>query len=141
MRIWIPVFLLLLLLTAAGCARSGDAGPVPTVAPTMQRVDVNTAGTGVDSPRVTPGPDERVPPTWTPVPRATAPPVLATRTPEFGQAPGAAVSQGEVYVVVAGDTLAEIAGRFDVDLDLLAAANGIEVTDTIEVGQFLVIPR
>jgi LysM repeat protein len=114
------------------CPRRSDPGA---------RVDVNAAGAGVDSPRVTPGPDERVPPTWTPVPRATAPPVLATRTPEFGQAPGAAVSQGEVYVVVAGDTLAEIAGRFDVDLDLLAAANGIEVTDTIEVGQFLVIPR
>lgn len=137
MRTWIPILALLLLLTA-GCA-GGDDGPLPTAAPTVARVSAGDAG-DVDSPRVA-LPDSNVPPTWTPVPRATVPPILATRTPEGGAARLVGASQGEVYQVVAGDTLAEIAEQFGVELELLAAANGIANTDTIEVGQLLLIPR
>jgi LysM repeat protein len=39
-----------------------------------------------------------------------------------------------------GDTLAEIAEQFGVDLNDLAQLNGIEDIDVIEVGQILQIP-
>jgi murein DD-endopeptidase MepM/ murein hydrolase activator NlpD len=44
------------------------------------------------------------------------------------------------YVVLPGDTLTSIAGRFGVRADLLAAANGLADADYIEAGQELVIP-
>jgi LysM repeat protein len=43
-------------------------------------------------------------------------------------------------VVQDGDTLAEIAEDYGVDLDLLAEVNAIENIDVIEVGQELIIP-
>jgi LysM repeat protein len=141
MRVWIPIALLLLLLSASACARNGDAGDLPAAAPTLVRRALNAVGVEPDSPRVTPSPDARVPPTWTPVPRATAPPVLATRTPESNPPPGITASQGEVYTVVAGDTLASVAEQFAVDLSLLAASNGLLETATLQPGQLLLIPR
>jgi LysM repeat protein len=138
MRTWIPV-LMLLLLGAAGCSGGGDE-PLPTAAPTVARARAQEAADG-DSPRVTPPAESGVPPTWTPAPRATPPPALATRTPEGGAAPRVGVSEGLVYEVAAGDTLAAIADRFDVDVETLATVNGITNADTIEVGQFILIPR
>ena len=44
------------------------------------------------------------------------------------------------YTVVAGDFLSAIAARFDVSLDELTEANGIQNAAIIEVGQVLVIP-
>lgn len=60
---------------------------------------------------------------WT-IPAATA------------QAPADARS----YTVVAGDTLGEIATRYGVSLEALAAANGILDPNLLEVGQVLIIP-
>jgi LysM repeat protein len=94
-----------------------------------------------DSPRITPRADSGVPPTWTPQPPPPTPAPLGTQVPAFRPAPGEGASEGEVYEVVAGDTLAEIAERFGVDVERLAAANGIDDVDQIEVGQLLVIPR
>lgn len=44
------------------------------------------------------------------------------------------------YVIQAGDTLSEIADRFDVSLSRLKKANRISRADGIQVGQVLVIP-
>ncbi|MGD2049688.1 MAG: LysM domain-containing protein, partial [Chloroflexota bacterium] len=45
-----------------------------------------------------------------------------------------------IYVVQAGDTLAEIAESFNITLEQLASANNIEDVDHIETGQELLIP-
>lgn len=47
---------------------------------------------------------------------------------------------GAVHVVQYGDTLSNIARRYDVSTALLAQANGLTSVDYIEVGQQLVIP-
>lgn len=47
---------------------------------------------------------------------------------------------GDTYIVEAGDTLNEIAARFDVDPDDLADANGIDDPSDLVVGQELEIP-
>lgn len=143
MRGVIPVVTMLILLVLPACSGGGgeaDEGPLPTAAPTIAVEDeASTASAG--SPRVTPGTvDSGVPPTWTPQPPPPTPQPFGTAAPAFRPAPGQAASQGEVYEVVEGDTLAEIAIRFGVELETLAAANGIEDVDHVEVGQRLVIP-
>lgn len=75
-------------------------------------------------------------PTPTPSPIATvsatpaAGPPLATPTP----------AAPETYVIEAGDTLSDIAERFDIDLDVLIAANGITDPTLLQIGQVLVLP-
>jgi LysM repeat protein len=46
----------------------------------------------------------------------------------------------ENYVAAAGDTLAVIAGRYQVDVASIAGANGIANPDLLKIGQALVIP-
>ena len=60
-----------------------------------------------------------------------ASPVVATE--------GAA--DARLYVVQAGDTLANIAWRFGINVDALAAANGIMDPELIAVGDTLIIPN
>ena len=48
-------------------------------------------------------------------------------------------SAGRVYVIARGDTLSEIAARYEVTLDSLKAANGLSGS-TIRIGQVLKIP-
>lgn len=135
----ILALLLLLALTGCSSAAAGEA-PEPTTAAPAPAVD--EAETAAGSPRVTPGPaDSGVPPTWTPPPPPPTQAPFSPSGPAFRPAPGEAASHGEVYEVVEGDTLAEIAIRFEVDLEALAAANGIDDWDQIEVGMMLVIPR
>ncbi len=50
-------------------------------------------------------------------------------------------ADGSVYVVQAGDTLADIANRLGVRIDDLITLNGIQDPDRISVGQILQIPR
>lgn len=45
-----------------------------------------------------------------------------------------------VYEVVAGDTLSEVAARFDLEVAALLAANGLSDGDLIAVGQPLILP-
>ena len=63
--------------------------------------------------------------------------------PEVSETPvPGATPQGETstYVVRAGDSLSEIASRFNVALDDLMEANGIDNPDAIREGQTLTIP-
>jgi LysM repeat protein len=127
------LFLTLLTLVAFGLAACGgsSAGEAPTLVPTAHS---GLAAPGGDlSPRATP--DSGLPPTWTPEPspeRPTIEPTLVSADAPEGE---------ESYTVQAGDTLAEIAERFNVALNDLARANDIIDINLIEVGQVLVIPR
>lgn len=79
--------------------------------------------------------------------QASAPPSEAQTT-----APGATVSEqatdggvdesggGQTYVIRSGDTLSEIARRFDTSVEALVEANDIADPDVIDVGQELTIP-
>ena len=86
-----------------------------------------------------PRPSSRVsiPPTWTP-------PVNSSMEQTDGpfNTPNAPVADGQLtYIVQSGDTLGEIATRFNVTIDAIAQANGIIDLDHIEEGQVLVIPN
>ncbi|HJX38868.1 MAG TPA: LysM peptidoglycan-binding domain-containing protein [Anaerolineae bacterium] len=62
---------------------------------------------------------------------------------EAGQTPGAQATQapaGSTYVVQPGDSLLEVATRFNVSLTAIMEANGITNPDTLQEGQELVIP-
>ena len=102
---------------------------IATLVPTV--VGGGTAGDTLseESPRTDSAPSNSIPATWTPMPTAEGPPELPTRAPD------------ETYTVQAGDTLAELAEQFGVDLQRFASANDIQNIDIIEVGQVLIIPR
>ncbi len=70
------------------------------------------------------------------------PPENIAPTAEATAAPGAqpASQPARTYTVQPGDTLAEIAARFDTTVDAIAQANGIE-PNLIRPGQELKIPR
>lgn len=120
--IWL---LLATTLMACGLSSGGGGGDeVPTLAPTAA-VGGETDG----SPRVTVEPENQLPPTWTPEPAPEQPtPLPPPSTPE-------------TYTIQAGDTLAEIAIAFGVELQTLVDANDIANIDIIEVGDTLIIPR
>jgi LysM repeat protein len=133
-RMGITLFLIVLLTVLLSSCQVLDT-IVPTVIPPAIRGEAEASPAAADqSPRVRSAQD--VPPTWTPQPNVRSEtPIAAPQsvsTPQSG-------SQG-TYTVQAGDTLAEIATRYNVTLDALAAANNIENYDHIEVGQVLVIP-
>jgi hypothetical protein len=44
------------------------------------------------------------------------------------------------YIVQEGETLSEIAHRYDVDYELLADFNGLSDPDTIDAGETIVVP-
>lgn len=125
--------LFLLLLTA--CGGRQDSADVPTLAPTADLGDSNDDSDN-SSPRVTPAPG--LPPTWTPAPVEEPATPLPPPTDNNN---GNGDSEAETYVVVRGDTLAEIAQALGVSLSDLARVNNIENIDRIEVGQVLIIPR
>ncbi len=80
----------------------------------------------------TPGPTN-IPPTLVPsVVAPTSEGNQATATPDL--------SGKTVYTVVAGDTLSDIAARFNSTVDAIAQANGIDASGLILIGQQLVIP-
>jgi LysM repeat protein len=79
---------------------------------------------------------EDLPPTWTPLAPSQSETAVAPEVVITAQAAGNQVT----YTVQSGDTLAEIATRFNVTLEALATANNIEDYDHIEAGQVLVIP-
>jgi hypothetical protein len=57
-----------------------------------------------------------------------------------GTTPAMRDDPAHTYVIVAGDTLSEIAKRFDTSVDVLVKANAIENPDMIRVGETLLIP-
>ena len=66
---------------------------------------------------------------------AQSPTAASTRPPFTPAQPGM-----HLYTVQPGDTLADIAARFSVSVDLLSAANGIDRDAALTVGQQLWIP-
>ena len=93
-----------------------QVAPVPTVTPVLTATSVPVLPTPVPTPTIT------LPPSATPT---------ATSTPRPLQ----------TYVVKKGDTLYDIARRFGVSLQALAAANGITDPKLVRLGQVLVIPE
>ncbi len=70
-----------------------------------------------------------------------APTAAPSATPAPTTAPTAPPAPvQETYVVEAGDTLAEIAERFETTASALQAANGIDDANDLDIGQVLVIP-
>jgi LysM repeat protein len=96
---------------------------------------------GGDDPEPTP---TTAPPVSTPTPSAaeeTPTPDSATATPAGDDAtPTLDPSAATEYIVQAGDFLSVIAAKFDITVEALAAANGIDDPDKIFVGQVLIIP-
>ena len=128
-------FILLLSVSIFILAACNANDPVPaTLLPTLAVNSADDSMASDESPRPEDdGPSGSIPPTWTPAPVAddlpAQQPAFATRAPD------------ESYVVQPGDTLAEIAEEFGVDLDRLARANNIQNIDFIATGQVLTIPR
>lgn len=110
-------------LPMGGAAPADTSTPIPTATPTQQ------PAVGGPSPR---------PPTPSTTPTATPEPSpQPTRRPASTAAP---TPEPRTYVVREGDTLAAIASSFGTTVEALQAANGIEDSDVILIGQVLVIP-
>lgn len=85
----------------------------------------------------------------TPTPTTTTAPATRTATTPPGTATTPAGTPGttptatgpRTYTVQPGDTLSAIAQQFGVTVEAIAAANGIEDPDFIDVGQVLLIPE
>ena len=120
--------LLILIIGLAGCVRpypgseATAAQPTPVIVVTQpivqppEVVATPEAGSPVEVP------PESIDPTPVPVEPTTEP---ATAT---------------VYVVVAGDTLFQIALEYGVTVEEIALANGLASVDSLEIGQELLIP-
>lgn len=135
LRVVLLVILALVVTAALSACQLLDR-VVPTVIPPANRSQPAGSPAALDqSPRIHNPQD--VPPTWTPPATARSETPIAPETVVTAQAAGGQAS----YTVQAGDTLAEIAIRYNVTLEALATANSIEDYDHIEVGQVLVIPR
>lgn len=144
---------ILFLLPACGAF---DTGSLPVGNGEVESfVEDVSADLGI-GPTQTPTPSEDATPTPTRTPQPT---LIPTFTPDpdgpilTGAGPATSndgplqlvevTLSGEVYVVVDGDTLSEIAESFDVSLDELYSANLDLITDRdlIEVGWELQIPE
>lgn len=128
-RIMVWMFCLL-LLPACNLLAGDEPVLIPTAAPAIDIEEDEMA------PRATPEPG--LPPTYTPAPTpddAGAPPADTPLQPD-----PPAGEERETYVVQPGDTLGQIAQRFNVSLDDLARENNIQDINQIEVGQELIIP-
>lgn len=86
---------------------------------------------------------------WTPVSGKTLQPQsVAAHHPAPVLAPASSINSRDLaashcaasYIVKSGDTLSSIAAACGVTTNALAAANGLQLTDTIYVGQRLIIP-
>lgn len=128
----IAAIVVAVVTTLSSCQFLDQVAPT-VIQPVIQDEPTSSPGEVDESPRMRNAQD--VPPTWTPpsnIGRETPVAPEAVFTPEAG-------SQGS-YTVQQGDTLAEIAIRYNVTLEALASANDIEDYDHIEVGQVLIIP-
>jgi nucleoid-associated protein YgaU len=122
--------LLIITVNLALVACGGGESDSATLVPTAEN-DPGAPGISSDeSPRTdSTAPNGQIPPTWTPMPPPKTPTPLPTPQPD------------ETYIVEPGDTLAEIAEEFGVDLDRLVSANDIQNIDVIHTGTVLIIPR
>jgi LysM repeat protein len=74
------------------------------------------------------------------IPETGPTPAATAEISETPQALTAPEPETMTYVVQEGDSLSEIAGRFNVSLDAIMEANGIANPDSLREGQTLVIP-
>jgi LysM repeat protein len=112
--------LLGLLLTLALAALTACGGEVVTTQPTAKTPPTRTPAPTIES---LPGPTATAP-LLPPAPTATP---TATPTPI-------------IHVVEEGDTLGAIAFRYEVSVDGIQAANGIDNPQFLQIGQELIIP-
>ncbi|HJW83338.1 MAG TPA: FxLYD domain-containing protein [Anaerolineae bacterium] len=89
----------------------------------------------VDPPTPTPGSLAVLLPTFTP--RSTQRMIERTPLPTFTPAP---TPTPVIHIVQPGETLIDIANRYNVTLDALQAANGVLRPETLQIGQALIIP-
>ncbi len=109
---------------------AAPAGAAPSVAATP-------SPTALEIPAIGGRPDASVPAaTIDPTPRPTTSPAATTRP----TAPSATAEVPRTYLVREGDTLGAIASAYGIPIEALMAANGIEDSDVILIGQELVIP-
>jgi LysM repeat protein len=135
MKVICVLFLLLFLMTACDLIDSEQPVVVPAVSTVSSSPESDSARDS--SPRSVP--DDSLPPTWTPISDPGALPSVSSDPSESGVAE-IDTSGRQTYEVQTGDTLIEIAIRFQVPLDQLAELNNIQDVDHIEVGTILVIP-
>jgi len=74
------------------------------------------------------------------IPEAEPTPAAGAEISGTPEAPTVTEAETTTYVVQEGDSLSEIAGRFNVSLDAIMEANGIANPDSLREGQTLVIP-
>ncbi len=118
---WIPVLLIVILLTSAGCNLSSDIIDNPTPSPTQPSPIVEHPTN--QPPTATP-----LPPTPTTI-KPTNVPVCTPR------------ADWPIYIVATGDTLGRIAVRTGTSAAALTQANCLTNANLISVGQALRVPR
>lgn len=93
------------------------------------------------TPSPSPSPTIAATPSAVPTASPTAPPPTVTLTPQPTAAPTPTPAPTQrTYRVQRNDTLNGIALTFGTTAQAIAAANGIKVTDTLNIGQVLIIP-
>ena len=136
----VPLFILVLIVVLiVNAVFGGDAAEVDvtvaTPTPTVTAAPVETIAPPADPAPAT----DPVTPAPTPAPTAI-PPVVQTPAPTPAPQPAPTQPPAGVYVVQSGDTLYDIASRFDVTVAALSDLNGIDDPGQIFAGQELQIP-
>jgi LysM repeat protein len=104
--------------------------PTPTATPTRTPRPTATS-TATETPQASP----------TSVPASRTPSATATLAPTTAGATATVIAAADrTYTIQPGETLSEIAARFDVSVNDLATANGITNPALIRAGQVLTIP-
>jgi len=115
---------LVVALGLAGISGAISGAPVATASPTPGATSSTTPTAAPSSSEASGSVAPTAPASNTVTPTPAATPAATPRT----------------YIVQSGDTLNEIAQRFGTTASAIAAANGINVNDTIDPGQVLIIP-
>jgi LysM repeat protein len=121
-------------------ATARQVGLLPTYTPKPTSTPTST-DTPIPTQTYTPIPTDTLVPTHTPLPTDTqTPPPANTAVPPAGTSPSSHAPAATTYTVQPGETLNEIAKRYNITSEELAAANNIADPSRIQVGQILVIP-
>lgn len=127
------VILIVLVVLLAACSQQGQGGTAVTTSPSDNTTPAaDNAEPEVSAPRVEATPTPPLPMTWTP-------PAMVHGGHLF-LLPVSGSSTRTVHIVEKGDTLAQLANRYNVPIEVLAGLNQIYDWDHIEIGTVLVIP-